>query len=360
MNESESREFRPSYQKYIFRKWITLLVLLILLVCAVIASISSGSSGLTVGEIVRALFGSGTRQSTAIVWQIRMPRITTGIIVGAALAMAGCIMQNVLRNPLASSSTLGVSQGASFGAAFAIIVLDAGSQVNASTSAASAVSITNPYVVTICAFIGGFITTLVILGLSRIVKVSPATMILSGVALSSLFSGATAIVQYFADDVKVASVVYWTFGDLGRASWREIALIAAVTFLAFLFFLFNRWNFNAMESGPDTAKSLGVPVDRLMLISMLFCSLIAAAATAFVGVISFIGLIAPHMVRRFVGNDHRFLIPASMLMGSVILVLADLVSRTIVAPSVLPIGALTSFLGAPVFLSMLFRRRNAK
>ena len=360
MNEKESRELRPSYQKYIFRKWMTLLVLLVLLVCAVIASISSGSSGLTIGEIVRALLGNGTRQSTAIVWQIRMPRITTGIIVGAALALAGCIMQNVLRNPLASSSTLGVSQGASFGAAFAIIVLDAGSQVNASTSAASAVSITDPYVVTICAFIGGFITTLVILGLSRIVKVAPATMILSGVALSSLFSGATAIVQYFADDVKVASVVYWTFGDLGRASWREIALIAAVTFLSFLFFLFNRWNFNAMESGPDTAKSLGVPVDRLMLISMLFCSLMAAAATAFVGVISFIGLIAPHMVRRFVGNDHRFLIPASMLMGSVILVLADLVSRTIVAPSVLPIGALTSFLGAPVFLSMLFKRRNAR
>ena len=358
MNDLESRDFRPSYQKYIFRKWMTLLVLLILLVCAVIASISSGSSGLSIAEIVRALFGSGTRQSTTIVWQIRMPRITTGIIVGAALALAGCIMQNVLRNPLASSSTLGVSQGASFGAAFAIIVLDAGFQVNSSTSAASAVSITNPYVVTICAFIGGFITTLVILGLSRIVHVSPATMILSGVALSSLFSGATAIVQYFADDVKVASVVYWTFGDLGRASWREIALIAAVTFLSFLFFIFNRWNFNAMESGPDTAKSLGVPVDRLMLISMLFCSLMAAAATAFVGVISFIGLIAPHMVRRFVGNDHRFLIPASMLMGSVILVLADLVSRTIVAPSVLPIGALTSFLGAPVFLSMLFKRRK--
>jgi len=360
MDKAESLKLRPSYKSFIVKKWLVLLVLLLLLLASVIASISSGSSGLSVGEIVSALLGNGTTRTNAIVWNIRMPRITTGILVGMALAMAGCIMQNVLRNPLASSSTLGVSQGASFGAAFAIIVLDAGSQVNASTSAAAAVSITNPYIVTICAFIGGSVTTLVILGLSRIVRVAPATMILAGVALSSLFSGATAIVQYFADDVKVASVVYWTFGDLGRASWREIALIAAVTFVSFLYFILNRWNFNAMESGPDTARSLGVPVDRLMLISMFLCSLMAATATAFVGVISFIGLIAPHMVRRFVGNDHRFLIPASMLMGAVILVLADLLSRTVVAPSVLPIGALTSFLGAPVFLGMIFRRKSTR
>ena len=115
-----------------------------------------------------------------------------------------------------------------------------------------------------------------------------------------------------------------------------------------------------MESGPDTAKSLGVPVDRLILISMALCSLMAAVSTAFVGCISFIGLISPHMVRRFTGNDHRFLIPASALMGSVILVLSELVSRMIAAPSILPIGALTSFLGAPVFLYMIFKRRNLK
>jgi len=360
MYKAGTSELKSSYKSFIFKKWMVLFVLLILLLIAVIASISSGSSGLSVGEIINALLGRGTVKTSAIVWNIRMPRIVTGIIVGMALAMSGCIMQNVLRNPLASSSTLGVSQGASFGAAFAIIVLDAGAQVNASTSAASAVSITNPYIVTICAFIGGSVTTLVILGLSRVVRVSPATMILAGVAMSSLFSGATAIVQYFADDVKLASVVYWTFGDLGRASWREIALVAAVTLVSFLYFIFNRWNFNAMESGPDTAKSLGVPIDRLTFISMLLCALMAGTATAFVGVISFIGLIAPHMVRKFVGNDHRFLIPASMLMGAVILVFAELLSRTVVAPSVLPIGALTSFLGAPVFLGMIFRRKGVK
>ncbi len=278
----------------------------------VFLSISTGSSGLTAGETFAALLGRGTQQSHAVVRNIRMPRIATGMVVGAALALAGCVMQNVLRNPLASASTLGVSQGASFGAAVAIVCLDAGTQVNASHSAV-AVSIANPYLVTLCAFAGGFLTTAVILGLSRVAKVTPATMVLAGVALSSLFSGGTTMVQYFADDVKVASVVYWTFGDLGRANWREIGLIFSITAGSMLFFLANRWNFNALESGTETAKSLGVPVDRLILASMTLCSLMAAVSTVFVGCISFIGLIAPHIVRRFVGNDHRFLIPASAL-----------------------------------------------
>ena len=359
MNQNQIT-LKNSYRLYIRRKWLVLFILLLILLACVVTSISVGSSGLTISEIVTALIGKGTKQTNAIVWNIRMPRIVTGIMVGSALALAGCIMQNVLRNPLASSSTLGVSQGASFGAAFAIVCLDAGAQVNASTSAAAAVSITNPYLVTLCAFIGGFLTTVVILGLSRVAKVSPSTMVLAGVALSSLFSGGTTIVQYFADDVKVASVVYWTFGDLGRANWREITLIFAITAVSLLYFLGNRWNFNAMESGADTAKSLGVPVDRLILISMTLCSLMAAVSTAFVGCISFIGLISPHMVRKFVGNDYRFLIPASALMGAIVLVLSELASRVIVAPSILPIGALTSFLGAPVFLWMIFKRRGAK
>ena len=360
MQKQNDSDIKYSYQRYVYRKWLVLAALLVILGVSVVVSISVGSSGLSVKEILSALLGSGTKQTNAIVWNIRMPRIVTGIVVGAALSLAGCIMQNVLRNPLASSSTLGVSQGASFGAAFAIVCLDAGAQVNSSTSAAAAVTITNPYLVTLCAFAGGFMTTAVILGLARAARVSPAAMILAGVALSSLFSGGTTIVQYFADDVKVASVVYWTFGDLGRAGWKEISLIFSLVVFALVYFLGNRWNFNAMESGPDTAKSLGVPVDRLILISMALCSLMAAVSTAFVGCISFIGLISPHMVRRFTGNDHRFLIPASALMGSVILVLSELVSRMIAAPSILPIGALTSFLGAPVFLYMIFKRRNLK
>jgi iron complex transport system permease protein len=267
-------------------------------------------------------------------------------------------MQNVLRNPLASASTLGVSQGASFGAAVAIVYFGAGIQINAVSIAA--ITVTNPYMVTICAFVGGMTTTAVIMCLSRIAGITPSATILAGVAISALFTGATTLVQYFADDVMVATVVYWTFGSLGRAGWREIALIFFLGITAFAYFILNRWNYNAMESGTHTAKSLGVPVDSLVLVSMVVCALISSVSVAFVGCINFIGLIAPHMVRRFVGNDYRFLIPSSALMGAVLMLASDVASRTLIAPTVLPIGALTSFLGAPLFLYIILRKGNIK
>jgi iron complex transport system permease protein len=263
-------------------------------------------------------------------------------------------MQNVLRNPLASASTLGVAQGASFGAALAIIYFGAGAQIGVSASAT--ITVTNPYTVVICAFLGGISTTIFILLLSRVSGVTPSVMILAGVALSAMFSGATTLLQYFSDDNRIASVVYWTFGNLGRAGWREISLIYILSAAAFIYFIFNRWNYNAMESGANTAKSLGVNVDRLILISMTVATLISAAAIAFVGTINFIGLIAPHIVRRFVGNDYRFLIPCSALMGAAVMLTADIASRMITPPAILPIGAITSFLGAPLFLYLIIKQ----
>lgn len=181
-------------------------------------------------------------------------------------------------------------------------------------------------------------------------------MILVGVALSAMFSGATTLIQYFSDDEMVASIVYWTFGSLGRAGSEEIALIFITSLLSFLYFFYNRWNYNAMESGVQTAKSLGVPVDRLILVSMFLATLISATAIAFVGTISFIGLIAPHMVRKVVGSDYRFLLPGSALLGSMLMLFADLLSRTVRTPAVLPIGAITSFLGAPLFLYLILKK----
>ena len=348
-----------AYNKYIRKKWIVLLAMVGLLFASAIASLSAGSANLSVLDIIRTLFGGGTRQQNAIIWNVRMPRVATAVAVGIALALSGCVMQNVLRNPLASASTLGVSQGASFGAAVAIVYFGAGIQVNAGGTA-SALTVTNPAMVTLCAFLGGIATTAVILGLARLRGTSPATMVLAGVAISSMFTGGTALVQYFCDDVMVATVVYWTFGSLGRAGWREIAIIAALTFGAFLYFYYNRWNYNAMEGGTHTAKSLGVPVDRLIVLSMALCALISSVAVAFVGCISFIGLIAAHIMRRFVGNDYRFLIPCSALCGGVLLLLSDIVSRMLLSPTVLPIGALTSFLGAPLFLYLIIKGGKRK
>ena len=348
-----------AYNKYIRKKWLVALVMIGLLFASAIASLSAGSASLSVWDIIRTLFGGGTRQQNAIIWNVRMPRVATATVVGMALALSGCVMQNVLRNPLASASTLGVSQGASFGAAVAIVYFGAGIQVNAGGTS-SALTVTNPAMVTLCAFLGGIATTAVILGLSRFRGTSPAAMVLAGVAISSMFTGGTALVQYFCDDVMVATVVYWTFGSLGRAGWTEIAIISTLTFGAFVYFYYNRWNYNAMEGGTHTAKSLGVPVDRLIVLSMALCALISSVAVAFVGCISFIGLIASHIMRRFVGNDYRFLLPCSALCGGVLLLLSDIVSRMLLSPTVLPIGALTSFLGAPLFLYLIVKGGKRK
>jgi iron complex transport system permease protein len=343
-----------TYNKYIARKWIFLFLLVLILFITILVSISIGSSGLALGDVMRALFGVGDKGSMSIIWNIRLPRVATAVGAGIALALAGCIMQNVLRNPLASASTLGVAQGASFGAAVAIIYFQAG--VTVTSSSGANISITNPYLVVASAFIGGIITTTLILLLARVVGVSPATMILAGVAIAAMFAGATTIIQYFSDDTKVASVVYWTFGNLGRAGWNEIGIIYLACAVSFIYFIYNRWNYNALESGSNTAKSLGVNVDSLVVISMLVATLISATAIAFVGTIGFIGLIAPHIVRRFIGNDYRFLIPCSAIMGAIIMLLADLVSRVLIMPAILPIGAITTFIGAPLFLYLILRR----
>jgi len=178
---------------------------------------------------------------------------------------------------------------------------------------------------------------------------------LAGVALSSLFTGGSTLLQYFADETKISTVVFWTFGNLGSAGWTELLILAVVLFASLVYFLLNGWNYNAMESGADTARSLGVNTRAVMLISMGICSLTAAVAVSFVGIISFVGLVAPHMMRRFVGNDYRYLIPCSAVAGALLLILADTFGRLVIAPVILPIGAITSFLGAPLFLFILFR-----
>jgi len=341
------------YRHYIKRKWLALVCLAFVLFAFTLLSISVGSAELPLSEILRTLFGAGEEISRVIVWNVRMPRIATGIGVGFALALAGCIMQNVLRNPLASASTLGVMQGAAFGAAVAIVYFQAGAQI--STAAVAAITIVNPGMVTIFAFLGGMVSTVFVLLLSRISGVAPSAMILAGVALSAMFTGGTTLVQFFADDMQIASIVHWTFGNLGRTGWNEIAIIFALNVAALVYFIFNRLNYNAMESGTHTAKSLGVNVDALILISMTIATLISAVSVAFVGTIGFVGLVAPHIARKFVGNDYRFLIPCSAFTGAAIMLAADIASRTIVLPAILPIGALTSFLGAPLFLYLIIK-----
>lgn len=342
------------YNQYLRRKRIALVAALIVTLAAALYSLGIGSIPISLPDIFAVLTGGGEKMQRTAIMNIRLPRAVTAILVGSALAAAGAVMQCVLRNPLASASSLGVSQGAAFGAALGIVVFGGG--VVNSANATTAITINNPYIVTLCAFVFGMVSTVVVVLISQFKKnVGPAGLILAGTALSSLFSGASTILQYFADDTKLGAIVFWTFGNLGSTNWSELAILLAALLAAMLYFLFNRWNYNAMESGADTAKSLGVNTRAVMLVSMGICSLLAAVAVSFVGIISFVGLVAPHIMRKFVGNDYRYLIPGSAVVGALLLVLADLVSRTVMAPVILPIGALTSFLGAPMFLFLLFK-----
>ena len=345
------------YERYTRRKQAALVLALLVTLTAALLYMGIGSIRLHLAEILRVFFGGGEAKHVTAIRNIRLPRVLAAMLIGAILAASGAVMQCVLRNPLASASTLGVSQGAAFGAALGIIVFGGGMITNSNSN--STVSISNPYIVTLCAFAFGSVSSLVVIAISRLKReMGPGGLILAGTALSAMFSGGSTLLQYFADDTSLGAVVFWTFGNLGNVGWRDLRFLAVIFALCFAFYLYNRWNYNAMEAGYDTAKSLGVNAERLMLLSMAVCSLSAAAAVSFVGIISFVGLIAPHMMRFFLGKDHRYLIPGSAVCGALLLILADAAAKLIAPPVILPIGAIMSFIGGPVFLILLFRGRG--
>ena len=348
---------RDLYLTSIRKKMVLFSVLSLFLLALVVFAIAVGSYNLSVADILRTLLGMEDGPGKIVVWNIRMPRITAAVITGCALGLSGVAMQSLLKNPLASPFTLGISQGAAFGAALAIVFLGAGRLQGSAlrTGAAGNFILNSVYAVTFFAFLGAMAATLIILLLARLKKMSPEAVILAGVALSSLFTSGTILVQYFASEVEIASVVFWTFGDVARSNWREISILTLCTLPVLGCFVFQRWNLNALLAGEDTARSLGVDVDRFRLWGMLLASLVAALATAFHGVIAFLGLLAPHIGRRLVGADHRLLVPFSCLIGSLLLLLADTAGRLLIGSGTLPVGVLTSFMGAPLFLYLLMK-----
>lgn len=338
-----------SYQKKIINILIIMAISIVVLMYVVLRM---GVSDITVQNIVETLLGKGTDVMKTIIWKIRMPRIVGAVVAGAALSLAGCIMQNNLKNPLASPSTLGVTSAAAFGANFAIIFLGSGSFQSGNSDA---VMIVHPYVVTLNAFIFSMIAVFIIMALAKLRMFTPNVIILVGVAISSLFGAGTTFLQYFANEAKLATAVFWTFGNLGRVSWKELGIMSMALVAASAYFMFRSWDYNAMINGDDCAKSLGVNTRNVRLGGMFFSSLLVAIAVSFMGIISFIGLISPQIMRRIIGNDHRFLIPGSALFGSLILLVSDTVARTIISPVILPVGVITSFMGAPLFIYILMR-----
>ena len=328
--------------------------LFVLTVVAVLVSLLVGQSNLTAKEALSAFFGLGSDKARRIVWYVRMPRIVAAVLVGFGLAISGQVMQTTLRNPLASPSTLGVSNAAVFGANLAI-VLGAGAFGGAGSTV---LNINDPYVVTLSAFAFSYLSVLFIVFIARFRKFSPAVVVLLGVAFGALFTALTTFIQYLASDQVLSAAVYWSFGDLSRASYLKIAFVAACVAPSFIVFFFLGWKYNALSAGEDTARSLGVRIDLLRLTTLLLASLITAVCVSFFGVIGFIGVVCPQLMKRFVGSDSRILLPSAGLAGSFLLVVSDTVSRVIVPGLNVPVGAVTAVLGAPVFLYVLLRRER--
>ena len=335
-----NKENLSDYRKNELRSISFLVLLTVFLLLSILLSLRAGSYNTPVAELIKGIFGkSADKKINLVVQNNRMPRICTAIIAGAGLGLSGCILQAILHNPLASASTLGVSQGATFGAAFAIV----------------AMNMTGAIGISVYSFLGSIAVAIVILGLSRFKQVSAEGIVLAGVAISSMLSGATTLIQYFANEIQLTSLVFWTFGDLGSTGWEDLRPMGIMVLILLVYCFAHRWDYNALLNGEETAVSLGIHVQRLTLTNMVLCCLTCSIIVSNVGLINFIGLVAPHIVRMVVGNNHVYLIPGSVLAGAALLLLGDLIARVAIMPIILPIGAITSFLGGPLFLYLLFK-----
>ena len=316
-----------------------------------------GSSNMSIRDGFAALAGTGSAANVRILWNIRIPRVLAAVIVGAGLSVSGLIMQTTLNNSMASPSTLGVSNAAVFGANRSIIAFSGGYLSTGNNLSNFAVG-ANPYATSVMAFVFSALSVLLILALCQIRAFSPNVVVLSGMAIGSVWTAATTILQFYATDVGLSAAVVWSFGDLGRATYKTDWIMLAVVILGTGFFLINSWKYNAMLSGEATAKTIGIDVERLRFWSLLLASVITAVCVSFLGVIGFVGIICPHVTKKLLGQDHRVTIPVSVLSGSLLLLLADTLSRSMGGGSALPVGAITSLLGAPFFIAIIFSRKE--
>jgi iron complex transport system permease protein len=339
------------------RNTMIIIAMLVAIIVIGIACLFVGSSNMSFSDALNALLGGGNDAQSRIIWKIRVPRVLAAIIAGAGLSVAGLIMQTTLNNSMASPSTLGVSNAAVFGANLSIIAF-AGGFLSTGHNIQSFDVGANPYATSLLAFVFSTASVLLILGLCTVRSFSPNVVVLAGMAIGSVWTAATTILQFYATDVGLSAAVVWSFGDLGRATYRTDAIMAAVVLAGTVFFMFMAWKYNALLSGEATAKTMGVNVEGLRFVSLLLSSLITAACVSFLGVIGFVGIICPHVTKKLLGQDHRVTIPVSCLMGSLLLVLADTLSRSLGSGSALPVGAITSLLGAPFFIAIIFGRKE--
>ncbi|MGF3523103.1 MAG: FecCD family ABC transporter permease [Candidatus Bathyarchaeia archaeon] len=344
-------EEKRKYRKLLLRRSLFLIFCVILLLAVAGVSLTLGSAEMSFFDAYAAIFARFspdlfhvTPLADTVIWTLRLPRMLLAVLAGASFAMSGSTTQAILRNPLATPYTLGVSAGAGLGAAIGIIV---GRGI-----------IDGPLLIVGNAFIFSIIPVFVILLMIKRRGASPETIILSGIAIMYIFSACTTLLQYFAESNAVSATVFWTIGDLSRAAWWQLPYILSAFIFCFIINLRLAWDLNIMKMGDDSAKSLGVEVDRVRIIVLLTACLSTAVVVSFTGAIGFICLVAPHICRAVIGGDERLLIVSSSLFGAILLLFADIVARRLIAPIVLPVGAITAFLGGPLLLYLLIRRKR--
>ena len=336
------------YRKVVLRRFALAGAILAFILFSLILDFTIGPSGLSLSALWHALVDAGSADAgtRVIVWELRLPIALMAIVVGMALGLAGAEMQTILNNPLASPFTLGVSSAASFGAALAIIL------------GLGIPGIPDQWVISVNAFVFALLACFILDGISRWTRVATSGVVLFGIALVFTFNALISILQFVASEDTLQGLVFWTMGSMARASWDKLAILSNALLLNVPLSMKNAWKLTALRLGEDRAVSFGINVRQLRMATLLRISIISALTVAFVGPVGFIGLVAPHISRMLFGEDHRFYLPGSMLIGALVLSLASVLSKNIVSGVIIPVGIVTSLVGVPFFLSIIIRHRG--
>tara|TARA_R110002051_G_scaffold30161_6_gene69828 strand:- start:756 stop:1787 length:1032 start_codon:yes stop_codon:yes gene_type:complete len=329
-----------------------LLLLIGLLVCLCI-NISLGSVSISFIDTLKVILGSDTNQSSNsyIIWNYRIPKALTAILVGSGLSLSGLLMQTLFRNPLAGPYVLGISSGASLGAAILIM----GSSLFSGFITFSAF---NDIALAIASSVGSFLVLLAVLTVAVRVKDTMALLII-GLMFGSITAAIVSVLSYFTKAEKLQQYVYWSFGSLGNLSWTQLAILCFCTFFGIILSIFSIKSLNAYLLGENYAKSLGIQLKKSRYTIIIATGLLAGCITAFAGPIAFIGLAVPHVTRQlFHTTDHKILIPAVLSCGAILMLICDTIAQLPGSMSVLPINAITSIFGAPVVIWLLVRKKK--
>jgi iron complex transport system permease protein len=338
------------YHRQNRRRGMLVGVMAVLALMGIVLDLSTGPAGLPLGDVLASLFGTGDGNTATevIVWQVRLPVAAMALLIGAALALAGAEMQTVLENPLAEPFTLGVSASAALGAATSIVL------------GLNLPGLPPVWSVSANAFLFAMGALMLLQLMGRLRGGGPEVLILFGIALNFAAAALLSLLQFIASADALQQLVFWTMGSLAGASWQGVMVLAVVLVLTVPFSLRAAWRLTALRMGEDQARSFGVDVAGLRRWSLLRVSLLAATAVSMVGVIGFVGLAGPHIARMLVGEDHRFLLPASLLTGALVMSLASTLSKMLVAGVLLPVGLVTSLIGLPIFIYLIAAGRPGR